>query len=89
MKEELADECDYAREGAFMARFGDAAHLGGDPRFKVPWVWEHSTQRVLVMERVAGKSVGGQVVEGMSKADRNEVRLACLRMSEPLKGFGW
>ncbi|KAL1937976.1 hypothetical protein VTO73DRAFT_12726 [Trametes versicolor] len=47
MKEELADECDYAREAGFVRRFGQADHLGADPRFTVPWVWEGSTERVL------------------------------------------
>ncbi|KAF8438520.1 ABC1 family-domain-containing protein [Boletus edulis BED1] len=42
MKDELADEC----------------LLGQDPRFKIPWVWDGSTDRVLVMEHVDGVSVG-------------------------------
>ena len=74
MKEELADECDYAREARFLRQFGAPEVLGRDPRFKVPWVWEGSTDRVLVMERVAGASVGGRTIEGMSQADRDEVR---------------
>lgn len=73
MKEELADECDYAREARFLRRFGAPELLGHDPRFKVPWVWPRSTDRVLVMERVAGTSVGGRVIEGMSQADRDEI----------------
>lgn len=74
MKEELADECDYAREASFLKKFGEPSYLGSDPRFKVPWVWEGSTERVLVMEMVGGVSVGGNVIEGMSQEDRDEVQ---------------
>jgi aarF domain-containing kinase len=74
MKEELADECDYAREAACMRSFGSPERLGGDLRFKVPWVWEGSTDRVLVMEYVDGVSVGGDTVDRLSQADRDEVR---------------
>ena len=73
MKEELADECDYAREASFLRKFAQPSFLGNDSRFKVPWVWDGSTERVLVMERVGGLSVGGNVVETMSQNDRNEV----------------
>jgi aarF domain-containing kinase len=73
MKEELADECDYAREAAFVRRFGSVGVLGGDDRFKVPWVWEGSTDRVLVMERLEGVSVGDALVSALSQADRNQV----------------
>lgn len=74
MKEELADECDYAREASFLRKFGQPSFLGADPRFKVPWAWDGSTERVLVMEHVNGVSVGGTVVDSMSQEDRNEVR---------------
>lgn len=74
MKEELADECNYAREAACMRSFGSAERLGGDARFKVPWVWEGSTDRVLVMEYVDGMSVGAEAVHHLPQADRNEVR---------------
>lgn len=73
MKDELADECDYAREASFLKQFGQPSFLGRDPRFKVPWVWEGSTEQVLVMERVEGVSVGGNIIDGMSQEDRNEV----------------
>ena len=73
MKEELADECDYAREARYLRRFAARDALGADPRFKVPWVWDGSTRDVLVMERVGGVSVGGAVIDGLSQADRNEV----------------
>lgn len=74
MKEELADECDYTREASFLRTFGDADHFGGNARFKVPWVWDGSTQTVLVMEHVDGKSVGGDFVERMSQQDKDDVR---------------
>lgn len=73
MKDELKDECDYTREAAFARRFGRQDHLGGDPRFKVPWVWEKSTERVLVMEHVEGVSVGGSVINRLSQRDRDDV----------------
>ncbi|KAA1467055.1 ABC1-domain-containing protein [Dentipellis sp. KUC8613] len=73
MKEELADECDYTREAGFLRAFGAASHLGGDARYKVPWVWAGSTERVLVMEHVEGVSVGGDVVSTLSEADRNDI----------------
>ena len=86
MKEELADECNYAREAASMRSFGSAQRLGGDGRFKVPWVWEGSTDRVLVMEHVDGTSVGADAVHRLSQADRDEVRSAPISPSlrEPL-----
>ncbi|RDB23565.1 Atypical kinase COQ8, mitochondrial [Hypsizygus marmoreus] len=73
MKEELADECDYAREASFLKSFGSPSHLGADPRFKVPWVWEHSTNCVLVMERVYGTSVGDADISGLSQRDRDDI----------------
>ncbi len=76
MKEELADECNYTREAACMRSFGSPERLGGDPRFKVPWVWEGSTDRVLVMEHLDGTSVGEDAIHRLPQADRNEVRSA-------------
>ncbi|KAJ7500729.1 ABC1-domain-containing protein [Mycena galericulata] len=73
MKEELADECDYAREAGFLRTFGDADHLGGDARFKVPWVWDGSTERVLVMERVDGTSVGEATLSRLDQPDRDYI----------------
>jgi aarF domain-containing kinase len=73
MKEELADECNYTREASFLKLFGSLAYLGSDDRFKVPWVWEGSTDRVLVMERVNGTSVGDADINGLSTRDRNDV----------------
>jgi aarF domain-containing kinase len=74
MKEELQDECNYIREAACMRSFRSEERLGSDARFKVPWVWEGSTDRVLVMEYVDGISVGGEAVHRLPQADRNEVR---------------
>lgn len=75
LKEELAEECDYLREASFGRKFGESAYLGNDSRFKVPWVWEGSTDRVLVMEYVDGVSVGGSTVEILSQQDRNDVKI--------------
>ena len=71
MKNELADECAYTREASFLQRF--RSFLENDSRFHVPWVWEGSTDQVLVMERVAGTSVGGNVIEGLSQNERDVV----------------
>jgi len=73
MREELADECDYSREASFLKAFGSTCYLGDDPRFKVPWVWEGSTDRVLVMQHVDGVSVGGRIIDEMSQTDRNDI----------------
>ncbi|KAJ8596115.1 hypothetical protein M405DRAFT_806051, partial [Rhizopogon salebrosus TDB-379] len=54
VKDELADECDYSREASFFKRYGAPECLGEDVRFKVPWVWPESTERVLVMEHMEG-----------------------------------
>lgn len=75
MKSELADECDYSREASFLRRFGSPSHLGDDPRFKIPWVWEGSTNCVLVMEHVEGVSVGGTIIDQLSQEDKNDVRV--------------
>lgn len=74
MKEELADECNYTREAACMRSFGSLEKLGTDARFKVPWVWEGSTDRVLVMEHMDGTGVGEDVIHRLPQEDRNEVR---------------
>lgn len=73
MKGELADECNYAREASFAKQF--ASNLEPDERFKVPWVWDGSTERVLVMEHINGVSVGEADVKALSQVDRNDVRL--------------
>ena len=73
MKAELKDECDYSREASFIRRFGSSSHLGDDSRFKIPWVWKGSTDRVLVMEHVDGVSVGGSVIDHLSQQDKDDV----------------
>jgi hypothetical protein len=72
MKGELADECDYEREARFLRRFRRA--LAGDTRFVVPWVWAGSTRGVLVMQHVAGRSLGDPQVLALPQAERDEVR---------------
>jgi len=56
-----------------MRSFGSMERLGADARFKVPWVWEGSTDRVLVMEHVDGTSVGDDAINRLSQEDRNEI----------------
>ncbi|TFK37522.1 ABC1 family-domain-containing protein [Crucibulum laeve] len=73
MKDELADECNYTREASFLKTFRDPDHLGNDPRFKVPWVWDGSTNTVLVMERVEGVSVGEADASRLSIKDRDDI----------------
>ena len=73
MKSELHDECNYEREASFLRKFGSSDFLRNDGRFKVPWVWEGSTQSVLVMERVNGHSVGAAAVHQLSQRDRDDV----------------
>lgn len=79
MKQELADECNYIREASFLKKFGSTEYLGSDPRFKVPWVWEGSTDTVLVMERVNGISVGEADANLLSRSDRDDVSLPLSR----------
>ena len=73
MKEELVEECNYTREAACMRSFGSPEKLGADARFKVPWVWEGSTDRVLGMEHMNRTSVGEEEINPLSQEDRNEV----------------
>ena len=82
MKSELHDECDYEREASFLRKFGSSDFLGGDHRFKVPWVWDGSTKSVLVMERVDGHSVGAAVVHELTQQDRDDVSIRSLLLDE-------
>jgi aarF domain-containing kinase len=47
--------------------------LGEDARFKVPWVWPGSTERVLVMEHMEGVSIGDAVIGTLPQEKRHEV----------------
>jgi aarF domain-containing kinase len=80
MKDELADECDYSREASFLKRYGASECLGEDARFKVPWVWPGSTERVLVMEHVEGINIGDAVIGALPQEERNEVRKLLVSM---------
>ncbi|KAG2048581.1 ABC1-domain-containing protein [Suillus hirtellus] len=73
MKDELADECDYSREASFLERYRSPDCLGADARFRVPWVWPGSTERVLVMEHVEGVSIGDAIIGGLPQEERNEI----------------
>ncbi|KAF8582538.1 ABC1-domain-containing protein [Ramaria rubella] len=72
-KEELADECDYRREAEFIRKYRNMDPIRSDSRYKVPWVWDDSTEQVLVMERMGGVSVGGDFVHTISQEDRDEI----------------
>ncbi|KAJ7886659.1 ABC1 family-domain-containing protein [Mycena leptocephala] len=62
MKQELADECSYTREASFIRAFGAPERLGATKGSRcVPWVWDGSTERVLVMEFVQG--IAARIVE--------------------------
>ncbi|KAG9217665.1 hypothetical protein CCMSSC00406_0003646 [Pleurotus cornucopiae] len=84
MKGELADECSYIREASFLRKFGSPDFLGNDPRFKVPWVWEGSTDEVLVMERVRGVNIGEithqNATRKLSQEERNDIASSILQL---------
>jgi aarF domain-containing kinase len=78
MKKELADECDYTHEAASARFFASDDGVGSDARFRVPWIWEGSTDHVLVMQHMNGVSVGGNMVDGLSQQSRDEVSILLL-----------
>ncbi|OCB88882.1 ABC1-domain-containing protein [Sanghuangporus baumii] len=80
MKGELADECDYTREAACARFFGSQTALGKDRRFRIPWVWEGSTERVLVMQQMDGVSVGGNIVDNLSQESRDQIASTILEL---------
>ncbi|KAF9228105.1 ABC1-domain-containing protein [Gyrodon lividus] len=80
MKDELADECDYSREADFLRRYNSPELLGRDSRFKIPWVWGGSTDRVLVMEHVKGVSVGDSSVLALPQEERNEIAASIIEL---------
>jgi len=73
MKGELADECDYKREADSARRFASDDFLGRDSRFRVPWIWEGSTDRVLIMQHMDGVSVGGNAVDRLDQTQRDMI----------------
>ncbi|THH05684.1 hypothetical protein EW145_g4624 [Phellinidium pouzarii] len=73
MKGELADECDYLREASSAQFFASEDGVGRDARFRVPWIWDGSTERVLVMQHMDGVSVGGNVVDTLSQESRDKI----------------
>ena len=72
-KEELTDECDYRREAEYIRKYRNTNSIISDSRYRVPWVWDGSTEQVLVMERMNGVSVGSNIVNKLSQGDRNQV----------------
>jgi aarF domain-containing kinase len=71
--QELREECDYLREGSWATRFRGWIDERPSLNMRVPWVWEGSTKRVLVMQFIDGVSVGGDQVQQLSQEDRNAV----------------
>ncbi|EJD05228.1 ABC1-domain-containing protein [Fomitiporia mediterranea MF3/22] len=80
MKGELADECNYTREAECIRFFCSENAVGNDSRFRVPWVWNGSTERVLVMQRMDGVSVGGNVVDSLSQYSRDQIASTILEL---------
>ena len=70
-----------------MRTFGSTERHSEDERLnlKVTWVWEGSTNRVLVMELMDRTSIGGDAVHRLPQADRNEVRLSSLPLPQNLR----
>lgn len=67
---QLHQETDYAREGENLLRFGQL--LANNPKFVVPdLIAEWSTQDVLTMAYVAGRSI--EITEGRSQDVRNDI----------------
>ncbi|EJD42990.1 ABC1-domain-containing protein [Auricularia subglabra TFB-10046 SS5] len=75
--QEIEDECNYLREAAWARKFRQWVHEdgvavgGGALKVKVPWLWEGSTRRVLVMEFVEGVSVGGEAVQRLPQEEKD------------------
>ena len=86
-KEELSDECDYRREAEYIRKYRDIASISLDSRYRVPWVWDGSTEQVLVMERMNGLSVGGNIVSTLSQDDRNQVHYSSILLFMFLKSY--
>jgi len=57
---------------------GGLGRVGADARFKVAWVWEGSTDRVLVMENMDGTSVGGRRNKSFRRTETRCVPAAVL-----------
>ena len=57
-----------------MRSFGSLERLSADARFKVPWVWGGSKDRVLVMEHMESTVIGEDAINRLPQEDQNEVR---------------
>jgi len=80
-KQQLAEEADYHREGAQMARFG--ALLAGEADFVVPQLdSEFTTGRVLAMDFVAGVPIETLVDAPQAERDRVVTSLLTLLLRE-------
>ncbi|KAJ8583266.1 hypothetical protein M405DRAFT_854392 [Rhizopogon salebrosus TDB-379] len=71
----------YSRKASFLKRYGAPECFGEDARFKVPWVWPGSTERVLVMVHVEGVSIGDAVIGVLPQEERNEIASRIIELS--------
>jgi ubiquinone biosynthesis protein len=70
----LSNELDYRREGRNADRF--RASFEGEPHLYVPYVhWEHTTARVLVLERIDGIRIDNIAALDSAGYDRHRVAL--------------
>lgn len=80
-KRQLHEEADYAREGAYLARFG--ALLAGNPAYHVPGFHaDLSGTDVLVMDHVAGAPIESLVDAPQAERDRVMTLLIDLTLRE-------
>jgi predicted unusual protein kinase regulating ubiquinone biosynthesis (AarF/ABC1/UbiB family) len=80
-RRQLHEEADYAREGAWLTRFGDL--LAGDDRFRVPRLHEDfTTEDVLAMDYVEGTPVEAMADAPETERDRVVTTLLDLVLHE-------
>jgi predicted unusual protein kinase regulating ubiquinone biosynthesis (AarF/ABC1/UbiB family) len=80
-KHQLAEEADYRREGAQMARYGDL--LADDPAFVVPRIDpEFSTENVLAMSFIEGRPIESIATLPQGTRDLAMTRLIQLVLAE-------
>ena len=83
MVEEFADavrdELDYRKEGRNADRFQKL--FANEPRLRVPKIhWEHTSRRVLVMERLSGIKIDDLTALDQAGVDRHRLALEATRM---------
>ncbi len=79
MKWTLRAELDYVREGRNAERF--SRQFADEPRLRAPRIdWEHTTARVLTMERVDGIHIDDVAALDAAGIDRTELARRLIRM---------